>query len=542
MSNDHQPVPPLVAEIRKLSKPIPGRRELSWVLFLVFLSFCLLLPLGASLYSQDFSKTAEAMPAVDAATKALAGVGLGVEHPEAKPLPAGEASTHALVSSTNAREGEQNREAGPTFMAFDKVWNPGHSLSNAHRRYINDCKVCHVKPFVQVRDEDCQTCHKNAGAHVEAKITKVASMQGATCESCHREHNGEDGLAQQNKYYQQQNCASCHKDIKKSYAASKDGNASNFYTDHPNLRYLIATTPDAKQLQSVRITEEAPLLEKTGLKFPHDVHLKATGIRSPEGKVKLECASCHRETKDGIGFQPVSMERDCQSCHDLKFDPSVTNYQAPHGSVEAVLNSLRTFYSYTMNNAIPSDGKPLLPVSSLVRPGVDENKATVSFVHSPGDSRGKAIAAATSLFEKSACNLCHEVSRSNEAGRSGTPSQDMPQWKVAPVTAEHAWMGKAAFVFSHEKHKGGECTECHAAEKSKKAEEVLMPTIKICRDCHAGSEPVANKVVSDCSLCHGFHQHPATTAKPSKNHPPEPEIIKVEDALAHQHLSMARVK
>jgi predicted CXXCH cytochrome family protein len=538
MSNDHHPVPPVVAEIRKLSKPIPGRRELSWVLFLVFLGFCLLLPLGASLYSQDFSKTAESVPIVGSATKALAGAGLGVEHPEAKALAEGEPSTHPLVSSTNAREGELHRQAGPTFMAFDKVWNPGHSLSNAHRRYINDCKVCHVKPFVQVRDEDCQTCHKNAGAHVDANIAKVASLQGATCESCHREHNGEDGLAQQNKYYQQQNCASCHKDIKKSFAESKDGNASNFYSDHPNLRYLIANTPDAKHLQSVRISEAAPLIEKTGLKFPHDVHLKASGIRSPEGKVKLECASCHRETKDGIGFQPVTMERDCQSCHDLKFDPSVTNYEVPHGSVEAVLNSLRTFYSYTMNNAIPSNGKPLVPISSLVRPGVDENKSVVSFVHSAGDPRGKAVAAATNLFEKSACNLCHEVSRSSESGRSGTPSQDMPQWKIAPVTAEHAWMGKTAFVFSHEKHKGGECTECHAAEKSKKAEEVLMPTIKICRDCHAGSEPVANKIVSDCALCHGFHQHPAPSTKASKEHP-EPEVIKTEHSLVHQHLSLA---
>jgi len=32
-----------------------------------------------------------------------------------------------------------------------------------------------------------------------------------------------------------------------------------------------------------------------------------------------------------------------------------------------------------------------------------------------------------------------------------------------------------------------------------------MPAIKVCRDCHTGSTPVSNKLVSDCGLCHGFH-------------------------------------
>ena len=37
-----------------------------------------------------------------------------------------------------------------------------------------------------------------------------------------------------------------------------------------------------------------------------------------------------------------------------------------------------------------------------------------------------------------------------------------------------------------------------------------MPTIKACRECHGGSKPTEGKVMSNCLLCHGFHEatHP----------------------------------
>jgi predicted CXXCH cytochrome family protein len=62
--------------------------------------------------------------------------------------------------------------------------------------------------------------------------------------------------------------------------------------------------------------------------------------------------------------------------------------------------------------------------------------------------------------------------------------------------------------FEHSAHETSKCTDCHAAPDSKKASDVLMPAIAVCRDCHMGAEKVTNKVASDCGTCHGFHMAP----------------------------------
>jgi len=163
---------------------------------------------------------------------------------------------------------------------------------------------------------------------------------------------------------------------------------------------------------------------------------------------------------------------------------------------------LREFYSYVQVNAVPIDNSPLTAPINLVRPGKNLPQ-TSSFVHSNGTSRSRAADAAISLFEKTSCKVCHEISRTSEPGRQGTTGRDLPQWKVAPLTPTHPWLTQS--TFNHAKHRLAECTDCHAANKSKKAEDVLMPDIKVCRDCHTGSQPESNKLVSDCGLCHGFH-------------------------------------
>ena len=38
------------------------------------------------------------------------------------------------------------------------------------------------------------------------------------------------------------------------------------------------------------------------------------------GRAGLQCANCHRPTEDGVRFQPVNMERDCEGCHSLAYD------------------------------------------------------------------------------------------------------------------------------------------------------------------------------------------------------------------------------
>jgi predicted CXXCH cytochrome family protein len=64
--------------------------------------------------------------------------------------------------------------------------------------------------------------------------------------------------------------------------------------------------------------------------------------------------------------------------------------------------------------------------------------------------------------------------------------------------------------FSHAAHQQEKCTSCHAAETSKHSEDLLMPEIKRCRDCH-GDPGADAKVQSPCTECHGFHIAPTRT-------------------------------
>jgi hypothetical protein len=174
----------------------------------------------------------------------------------------------------------------------------------------------------------------------------------------------------------------------------------------------------------------------------------------------------------------------------------------PHGSVDQVLSTLRECYSYVDVNGVPIDKPPKNGPIFVLRPGVQESVGT--FINIPGGVLNRVQLSATELFEKTSCVVCHEVTRSILPGKKGIPEQDMLQWQITPIPPLHAWMPKAKF--DHSKHVLAQCTDCHAATNSNKASDVLMPTIAECRDCHAGEEPVANKVTSDCGLCHGFHK------------------------------------
>jgi predicted CXXCH cytochrome family protein len=471
---DHNtPVDPITAEIGELQKPLRGRRPLSWFLFSAALGLALLLPVLAIMFS-----------------------------PSAPSAP-----NHS------------------TPFALDAVWNPG-PVANAHQAWANDCAVCHSSPFSRVKDADCVACHKTTPGHVDPKATKVAALEETRCATCHRDHQGAFGLALQNKHFEGQNCAACHADIKKTMPETETLNVRDFGQDHPEFRVQVLAgvsgpAVGTERLRRVRQAGGTAITEATTLKFPHDVHLLSAGVRSPEGLVKMTCDGCHKPNADRSSFQPVSMKEHCQSCHALKFELALTNREVPHGSVDEVLSTLREFYSYVSLNRVQLDGSKLSAAQRFIAlPGKDERLP--SFVNGAGDARARAAASATDLFERTSCVVCHTVNRLEVAGKAGTPGADLPQWQIAPVAGQHAWMPKARF--EHSAHEASQCTDCHSAPESKKASDVLMPAIAVCRDCHMGAEKVANKVASDCGTCHGFHMAPhqvkgpaaaASTAMPS---------------------------
>jgi predicted CXXCH cytochrome family protein len=509
----HTPDDPITAEIRGLQRPMAGRRLLSWVLFLVGIVGFLVAPVLASLHGGDEAAVAR-LPVIgpmlaDAMAESHARLEARRPDPQTTPDYAkGDAAGFYQLADLAGY-----KAAAPTLMALDRWWNPG-PVAVAHQPWANDCRVCHSGAFAQVKDSDCLSCHKAISDHVDRKTVHDARLD-VRCATCHLDHQGGFALAEQNKHAVGRDCADCHGDIKKSYAKTETGNVRDFADEHPNFRVQLNDSAPATQamrvaLKRVRLPEgKAQLSEPTNLKFPHDVHLDTKGIGSPDGKVVMKCANCHEPDPDGINFKSVTMKDHCQSCHALKLESRLSNREVPHGSVSDALDTIAEFYSYVGSTGnVPRGPEPLTKTVVIKRPGEPE-QAPRSFVSTPGNNLSRATWSATEMFEKTSCVICHEVKRLAGPGKEGSPGRNLPQWSVAPIAADHAWMPKSSF--SHASHASAKCESCHDANKSSKASDVLMPGIDGCRDCHAGSKPVADKIVSECSLCHGFH---LPTAKP----------------------------
>ena len=487
---------PIAREIARLQRPQRGRRLLSWLLLVATLGGFLLLPMLASEHASRVSRLVEGWT-------------------QDTPL--------AFLTDQSAARPRKFAETpdvpAPTALALDVPWNPG-PLASAHTPWAHDCKVCHSTSFVRVQDKDCLTCHRGIGDHVAQEAGKVHGISDVRCASCHRDHKGAFALASQNLHFTGEACAACHGQIRDSLPTTQTLNVRDFADEHPEFRVQLRTDAANGSLKRVRPDGRNSLHEPTNLKFPHDVHLAKDGIASPKGEVRMACDNCHTPDPDGLGFAPVKMREHCQSCHALRMEPLLSAREVPHGPVVDVLSTLREFYAYVAarGGLPPTEPRPSPPIE-IKRPG-EQSHAPVSFLNSAGDPRARAAAAATTLFEKTSCVVCHDVSRRPSPAAEMSPGADLPQWDIAPIAKDHAWMPQS--VFNHRAHAVAACSDCHAAAGSGEADEVLMPRIATCRDCHVGAAPVKDKVTSDCGLCHGFHQ---PSRLPPAGHPSAPRPV-----------------
>ena len=502
------PRTPLQRALDAASQPPSGRRWLAWLAFVGVLACTLGVPLLASQAPAEFANGLRRVPVVgpaladrlDASTAKLQSQ--RPDRPDAWALPRASAPYPDPTSAPPP----------PTAGRLDQVWNSG-PLSSAHQPWAQDCKVCHAQPFERTRDEDCLSCHRGLGQHVDPGKVHFAPLAGQRCASCHREHEGELGLANQIAASTSHDCADCHRALSRQLPGTKVLDVADFADAHPDFRLQLATEPDGKTLVRTRLEKGAKPSEPTGLKFPHDVHLHEKGIDSPKGRVRMACSDCHVAQQDGLGFAPVTMAGHCQSCHALKIEPTLSNREVPHGDVATVLDSLREFYAWwTVHGRPPGEGGALTHTIEIRRPGQPPAPTATPTVAGK-DPKTLAAQAAVDLFERTACTVCHEVKRLDAPGKLGTTGADLPQWSIAAVTPQHAWMPKS--TFNHAAHSTAKCGQCHAATKSDKANDVLMPAITTCRECHAGAQPTVGKVTSSCTVCHGFHE-PARLALPAR--------------------------
>ena len=383
----------------------------------------------------------------------------------------------------------------------DASWDVG-PLASAHANFGRNCGTCHQQPFIQVKNEACEDCHKTIGWHfplktADAKAIHAAVFPDTRCASCHRDHKGPNGLVRTDATL----CTDCHRNLKAKHPKTAIPDISDFGKDHPEfmLSMLQPGRPGeggAGAIVRVPQKDKALARENSGLKFPHDIHLSKKGVRGPNGTAKMDCINCHVKDEAGIRFKPVTMKDHCQSCHSLEFEPKVSTRQVPHGDVDDVLATLKEFYAQAALADTPID---VVVEAGIRRPGerLSETKRQAALTW----ATDKADKIAHDLFADRVCFICHQIT---PVVATTTATDSKPaSWTIAPISVTRHWLPKSRFP--HSQHSTFECGKCHQVTGSKTSADIAIPDLKNCRDCHGGNEPVRDKARGTCETCHGFH-------------------------------------
>jgi hypothetical protein len=172
----------------------------------------------------------------------------------------------------------------------------------------------------------------------------------------------------------------------------------------------------------------------------------------------------------------------------------------PHGNaafVRAYLRSLPVQYADYASRVLGVRGR--LEIEAFVQRQMDslrerarsgEDLERVVFLSNgasgPAPVVGGGGAVARAKF--AGCAYCHEVVWRDNA----TPVVTQPR-------TPDRWLLGAAF--SHAAHTNVACSECHAAAKSERTSDVILPTQQSCARCHSpkGGAP------DSCTTCHVYH-------------------------------------
>ncbi len=405
----------------------------------------------------------------------------------------------------------------------DRLWSSG-PLSRGHASLQQNCAACHARPFESVRDASCTSCHTQVHDHadqarmrtaapdlggwrrVQASIAGFFGQDPGRCVDCHTEHEG----AQEMVPTRQQFCADCHSDLRGRLADTRLGDASDFETGHPQFQPSVLVRWDGETPRTQRVSLDRNPREMSNLRFPHDLHLNATGGVAQMGRrlgaqygfgQSLECRDCHVPTPDGVRFAPVNMEADCGMCHSLAFERiGGTVRTLRHGEPRQVVADILSWARGNRAEALDLGGGP------RSRPGdVNQIRAAIQFARARSDASPTAMAAVRQAFTPDgACGECHQV----EAPSSGF------DFRIRPVAfpvryLQHGW-------FSHRPHQNAQrpgramvtdsqaCLSCHTANRSSEATDLMVPNVASCRDCHGG-ETTSLPVPSNCAMCHDYH-------------------------------------
>lgn len=356
----------------------------------------------------------------------------------------------------------------------DMIWNTG-PLSAGHAELRNDCRACHEEWFVPVQTSACLGCHQSTSVHASPWPSDELdeSHSDMACTHCHREHNGTQGMTAEHPDL----CRNCHENPDLYEMESQA--ASDFSNHHP---------------------EFSPVSSETGqLHFSHAAHLEP--LRGPQGTQTLACSDCHQPNASQSGFLPIHMPTHCADCHRLGFDPEMPEKQLPHGHVSRALEVIQDHYARKALSG--SSNNQADPAIVRRRPGTSTQSPRVlteaQRVVAMRWARQKAETVADEVFGKRACGLCHVAEK--------TPTG----WRLDGPQIPHHWMQGA--TFPHDDHEALQCSDCHSAATSDKAQDSLMPNRESCLTCHAGRDS-KTLIPTTCIDCHSFHRVPSPWPQP----------------------------
>jgi len=378
----------------------------------------------------------------------------------------------------------------------DHLWQAG-PMSEAHQFFGRECRTCHRRPFQRVDDSACLGCHQDQPHHADdAAMMARTGLSSTRCSNCHSEHDGDQGLSAGDSAL----CVDCHGDPAASMPSSDTQPVTGFGNRrHPPFRVAVRRLTESETFTLDRKRLDPLLRERTGVKFPHATHMNPEGIAGPDGDETLACRDCHGTGPEGVEMQPVAFDANCQRCHRLDFEPNARERQVPHGKPAEIVKRLEEFYArvalaggYRNPKADPPE------VVRQRRPGpekLSDSKRRVALDW----AQQRAGAVADDLIVRRSCSTCHSVERRPDAPGG---------WHITPVELTQDWMAGARFT--HVRHRQVDCTRCHAAEQSETAEDVLMPGVDTCADCH-DSETGTARIQTPCVDCHTFHRADSLT-------------------------------
>lgn len=363
--------------------------------------------------------------------------------------------------------------------AISRFWLTG-PMSRAHGPLGDNCTACHTVPFAAVSSTTCLQCHSEVTQHADLAANPHVDLAGQRCTNCHIEHKGDAGLLAAGAAA----CTACH--------GTGPAPITGFANGHPSFRVTLPDSRNDTSLLRVLLSGAEKPIEQSGLRFPHDRHLKPN-LRIPNGEtVSLDCGSCHRREAKSSNIEPVRFVSDCQGCHSLSFDSALPGRRLPHGKPDTLRQFLEETY---LAAAISGEYEaPDRPDAALLRriPGLPalEDQSDKRALRDWAAERAQQAMAGRLV--RGQCGECHATGPADGGGFSVLPVRQMNRFFPAAR-------------FDHEPHKAVRCASCHDAARSANATDVLLPDIGTCRTCH-GDPGHAGKVASGCASCHDFHR------------------------------------